>query len=79
MTPFLYLRSVTVYRELLREVEMQARRYGAAALQPPCATASTSTWRLGVPDPRLVPRQVMETLPSFNALIDVALGRCLNS
>ena len=36
MTPFLYLRSVTVYPELLREVEMQARRYGAAALQPPC-------------------------------------------
>ena len=27
----------------------------------------------------LVPRQVMETLPSFNALIEVALGRCLNS
>ena len=48
MTPFLYLRSVTVYPELLREVEMQARRYGAAALQPalrsPPASSRSSIW-----------------------------------
>ena len=30
MTPFLYLRSVTVYPELLRDVEAQARRYGGS-------------------------------------------------
>ena len=73
MTPFLYLRSVTVYRELLREVEMQARRYGARR----CSRPALSTGEFQILD--LVPRQVMETLPSFNALIDVALGRCLNS
>jgi hypothetical protein len=139
-----------VYPELLREVELQARRYGAAALQPPCAEQAVRALRLrvrdelGLPLPvefeeflriadglnwnglylypsadlvesnldqredagledvlvfgndsldlftwrsstgefqilDLVPRQVMETLPSFNALIEVALGRCLNS
>jgi hypothetical protein len=26
-----------------------------------------------------VPREVMESLPSFDALMEVALGRCLNS
>ena len=72
MTPFLYLRSVTVYRELLREVEMQARRYARR-----CSRPALSTGEFQILD--LVPRQVMETLPSFNALIDVALGRCLNS
>ena len=46
MTPFLYLRSVTVYPELLREVEMQARRYSAAALQPPCAEQAVRALRL---------------------------------
>ena len=139
-----------MYPELLREVEMQARRYGAAALQPPCTEQAVRALRLRVRDelgiPRsgefeeflriadglnwngfylyssadlvesnldqravegledvlvfgndsldlftwrastgefqildLVPRQVMETLPSFNALIEVALGRCLKS
>jgi hypothetical protein len=139
-----------VYPELLREVEMQARRYGAAALQPPCAEQAVRALRLrvrdelGLPLPvefeeflriadglnwnglylypsadlvesnldqrevagledvlvfgndsldlfawrastgefqalDLVPRQVMETLPSFDALMGVALARCLNS
>ena len=27
----------------------------------------------------LVPREVVATLPSFDALLSVALGRCLNS
>ena len=41
-----------------------------------------STWRSSTGEFQildLVPRQVMETLPSFNALIEVALSRCLNS
>jgi hypothetical protein len=152
-----------VYPELLRDVEAQARRYGAAALQPPCAeqavhalhlrvrdelglplpgefaeflrladglnwsglylypSATTSlagqpdvvlaglvesnldhrdtggpedvlvfghdsldlfAWRSSTGEFQvldLVPRDVLETLPSFDALMGVALGRCLNS
>ncbi len=73
MTPFLYLRSVTVYRELLREVQCSR---AATALRR-CSRPALSTGEFQILD--LVPRQVMETLPSFNALIEVALGRCLNS
>jgi hypothetical protein len=47
------------------------RRRGAAA------ALRSSTGEFQILD--LVPRQVMESLPSFNALIEVALGRCLNS
>jgi hypothetical protein len=152
-----------VYPQLLRDVEAQARRYGAAALQPPCAEQAVRALRLrvreelGLPLPGefaeflrladglnwnglylypsattslagqpdvvlaglvesnldhrdtggpedvlvfghdsldlfawrsstgefqvldLVPRDVLETLPSFDALMGVALGRCLNS
>jgi hypothetical protein len=152
-----------VYPQLLRDVEAQARRYGAAALQPPCAkqavhalhlrvrdelglplpgefaeflrladglnwnglylypSATTSlpgqpdvvlaglvesnldhrvtggpedvlvfghdsldlfAWRSSTGEFQvldLVPRDVLETLPSFDALMGVALRRCLNS
>jgi hypothetical protein len=152
-----------VYPELLRDVEAQARRYGAAALQPPCAEQGVRALRLRVRDELglslpvefeeflriadglnwnglylypsattslegqpdvvlagivesnldhrdtggpedvlvfghdsldlfawrsstgefqvldLVPRDVLETLPTFDALMGVALGRCLNS
>jgi len=139
-----------VYPELLRDVEAQARRYGAPALQPPCAEQAVRalrlrvheelgmalplefqeflrladglnwnglylyssadlvesnldqravggledvlvfgndsldlfTWRASTGEFQvldLVPRQVMETLPSFDALMGVALARCLNS
>lgn len=62
-----------MYRELLREVE--CRR--AATAPRRCSRPALSTGEFQILD--LVPRQVMETLPSFNALIEVALGRCLNS
>src|SRR5689334_12564552 len=52
MTPFLYLRTVTVFPHLLRNVEAQAQaqaqRYGAAALQPPCAEQAVRALRLRV-------------------------------
>ena len=139
-----------MYPQLLRDVEAQARRFGAAALQPPCAEQAVRALRLRVRDELgmalplefeeflrladglnwnglylypsadlvasnldqrevegledvlvfgndsfdlftwcsstgefqildLVPRQVMETLPSFDALMEVALARCLHS
>ena len=39
-----------MYPELLRDVEAQARRYGAAALQPPCAEQGVRALHLRVRD-----------------------------
>lgn len=135
---------------LLQDVEAQARRYGAAALRPPCDEQRLGTLRLRVRDELglalpaelgellrvadgmnwnglylypsadlvaanldhrdveglqdvlvfgndsldlltwhsatgefqlrdLVPRQVVETFPTFDALLRLALNRCLNS
>ena len=39
-----------MYPQLLRDVEAQARRYGAAALQPPCAEQAVHALHLRVRD-----------------------------
>ena len=77
---------------LLQAVEAQARRNGATPLPPPCSERALSALRVCVRDELgtaastgelqlldLVPRQVMDTFPAFDALIRVVVERCLRS
>ena len=69
MTPFLYLRTVTVFPHLLRDVEAQAERRGGAALQPPCAEQAVRALRLRVRDELGLPLPV-----EFEGFLRIADG-----
>ena len=94
MTPFLYLRSVTCTRSCCatssrRRAATAPRRCSRRGTGGPedvlvfghdsldLFAWRSSTGEFQVLD--LVPRDVLKTLPSFDALMGVALGRCLNS